>query len=126
MRAVDTNVLVRIIVRDDARQTASADAFIEAGAWVSTLALAETISVLGAMYRFSSSELVAAVEMLSNHTSLVMQESDVVTAALGIFRHRPSVSFSDCLILQLARKAGNLPLGTFDRSLGRVEGAHKL
>jgi predicted nucleic-acid-binding protein len=41
MRAVDTNVLVRLITRDDARQAASADAFVEKGAWVSVLALAE-------------------------------------------------------------------------------------
>ena len=46
MRAVDTNVLVRLIARDDSRQTASAEAFIEKGAWVSVLALAESTWVL--------------------------------------------------------------------------------
>jgi predicted nucleic-acid-binding protein len=41
MRAVDTNVLVRMITRDDALQAASADRWVENGAWVSILALAE-------------------------------------------------------------------------------------
>jgi predicted nucleic acid-binding protein len=36
------------------------------------------------------------------------------------------VGFSDCLILEVARKAGHLPLGTFDRELGRLEGAQRL
>jgi len=35
-------------------------------------------------------------------------------------------SFSDCLLLELARKAGHLPLGTFDRDLSKLAGARKL
>ena len=42
MRAVDTNVLVRILARDDPKQVRVADEFVSAGAWVSLLALAET------------------------------------------------------------------------------------
>jgi hypothetical protein len=36
------------------------------------------------------------------------------------------LGFSDCLVLAIARKAGHLPLGTFDRNLGKVTGTHKL
>jgi predicted nucleic acid-binding protein len=64
--------------------------------------------------------------MLLNHGQLTLQDSDAVTAALDLFRARPALGFTDCLMLQLARKAGHLPLGTFDRSLGRVEGARRL
>ena len=46
MRAVDTNVLARLIVRDDDEQAAAADEFVAAGAWVSHLVLAETLWVL--------------------------------------------------------------------------------
>jgi len=42
MLAIDTNVLVRLLVRDDARQAALADQFVAKGAWVSHLVLAET------------------------------------------------------------------------------------
>ena len=126
MRAVDTNVLVRLLTRDDARQAASADTFIEKGAWVSVLALAEATWVLAAVYGLSAAGLVTAVEMLLNHKDLTLQDSDVVAAALELFRSRPALGFSDCLLLELARKAGHLPLGTFDRALGRLEGAEKL
>src|ERR1022692_987971 len=126
MRAVDTNVLVRLIIRDDARQTASAAGFIEKGVWVSVLALAETAWVLACVYELSSKELASAIEMLLNHRDLALQEPETVAGALDLFRARPALGFSDCLMLELARKAGHLPLGTFDRNLCRIEGAQKL
>ena len=64
--------------------------------------------------------------MLLNHKDLVLEDSDVVTAALELFRSRPVLGFSDCLMVEIARKAGHLPLGTFDRHLGRIEGTQKL
>src|SRR5512139_1873161 len=54
------------------------------------------------------------------------QDPDVVGAALGHFRRKPSLGFSDCLVLEIARKSGQLPLGTFDRNLGRLDGAQRL
>jgi predicted nucleic acid-binding protein len=83
MRAIDTNVLVRLITRDDAAQSSQADSFIERGAWASIL-------------------------------------------ALELFRSRPALGFTDCLLLRFARKAGHLPLGAFDRVLGKIEGTRKL
>ena len=126
MRAVDTNVLVRLITRDDPRQVASAEVFVKPGAWVSILALAEATWVLASVYERSAAELAAAIEVLLNYNELVFQDSDVVAAALELFRSRPSLGFSDCLMLHVARKAGHLPLGTFDRNVGKVAGAHKL
>lgn len=126
MRAVDTNVLVRLITRDDSRQAAFAEAFIKQGAWVSVLALTEAVWVLAAVYERTSAELATALEMLLNHKDLTIQDAEVVTAALDLFRLKPSLGFSDCLRLQLARKAGHLPLGTFDRGLGRCEGTQQL
>jgi predicted nucleic acid-binding protein len=126
MHAVDSNVLVRLVVGDNPSQTASAEEFIEHGGWVSLLALAETIWVLKAVYGRGAGDLAATVEMLLDHGSLVFQDSETVASALRLFRLRPSLGFSDCLMLELARRAGHLPLGTFDRKLGRVGGAQKL
>ncbi|MFP5284626.1 MAG: PIN domain-containing protein, partial [Thermoanaerobaculia bacterium] len=50
MRAVDTNVLVRLITRDDDKQTAAAEAFVASGAWVPQLALVEAMWVLASIY----------------------------------------------------------------------------
>jgi len=126
MRAVDTNVLVRLVTRDDARQVAAAEAFVAKGAWVSHLALAEATWVLSAVYELGASAIATAVEMLLNHKDLTLAESEVVSNALDNFRRRPALGFSDCLMLEVARKAGHLPLGTFDRNLGKLAGAERL
>ncbi|MBE3109839.1 MAG: type II toxin-antitoxin system VapC family toxin [Acidobacteria bacterium] len=126
MRAVDTNVLVRLLTRDDPKQVALADAFIEQGAWVSVLALAEATWVLAAVYERNAAQVALAVEMLLNHQHLTLQEPEAVTATLETFRRRPTLGFSDCLLVELARRAGHLPLGTFDRDLGKLDGATKL
>jgi predicted nucleic-acid-binding protein len=126
MHAVDTNVLVRLITRDDSRQTASAESFIEKGAWVPALALAEATWVLATIYELSSKDLAKAIEMLLNHRNLVLQDPEAVAGALELFRAKPGLGFSDCLMLNLARRAGHLPLGTFDRNLAKVEGTQKL
>ena len=64
--------------------------------------------------------------MLLKHESLVVQDADTVETALGHFVARPSLGFSDCLILEVARKAGHVPLGTFDRNLAKLDDALKV
>ena len=126
MLAVDTNVLVRLLVRDDARQALAADQAVAKGAWVSHLVLAEAIWVLEAVYARTAKQLIAALDLLLVHESLVLQDADVVSAALSQFRAKPMLGFSDCLVLEVARKAGHLPLATFDRALAKLGGAQKL
>jgi len=79
MGALDTNLLVHLIVRD-------------------------------AVDGRSTPQLAAAIEMMLNHEHLSIQDSDVVARALEQFRAQPKVGFSDCLVLEIARKAGHLPL----------------
>jgi len=126
MRAVDTNVVVRLIVRDDPEHVRAAQEFTASGAWVSHLVLAETTWVLDAVYERSAEQIATAIDMLLNHKDLTLQDADVVTAALDQFRKRPVLGFSDCLVLEIARKAGHLPLGTFDRNLARLDGVQLL
>lgn len=126
MRAIDTNVLVRMVTRDDPRQAAKADAFVAKGAWVSLLALAEATWVLTAVYDMSLPEVATSVRMLLDHEQLTIQDPDVVEATLENLETKPTVSFSDALLLEVARKAGHLPLGTFDRSLAKRDGAEHL
>ena len=126
MRAVDTNVRVRLATRDDRRQTAAAEAFVARGAWVPHLVLAETVWVLSAVYEVSADRIAAAIEMFLSHQQLTVQDADAVAAALEHYREKPKLGFSDCLVLEIARKAGHLPLGTFDRDLGALPGAERL
>jgi predicted nucleic-acid-binding protein len=126
MRAVDTNVLVRLLTRDDASQVALAETFVATGAWVPYLAVAEATWVLSSIYDRNPEAIATALEMLLTHEHLTIQDSETVAAAVAQFRRNPKAGFSDCLMLEVARKAGHTPLGTFDRSLGRIDGAQRL
>ena len=126
MHAVATNVLVRLLARDDAKQLAAAEAFVETGAWISHLVLMEAVWVLDSVYGVAPEQIGNGVEMLLDHNCMVVQDADVVRAAVAQFRAHPGLGFSDCLILEVARAAGHVPLGTFDRGLGKLQGAQKL
>jgi predicted nucleic-acid-binding protein len=128
MRAVDTNVLVRLLTADDAKQAAAAEAFVTmAGhAWISHIVLVETVGVLESVYDRGYTEIATALEMLLDHRSFVLQGTELVQAALDLFRKAKSVGFSDCLVLETARKAGHLPLGTFGKALGVLDGAERI
>lgn len=126
MRAVDANVLVRILARDDPAQVESAESFIKDGAWVSLLVLAETVWTLVSKYGQRAADIEHAVSMLMKHEQLTIQDTQTVEGALVIFRNQKAAGFVDCLILALARKHGYLSLGTFDPSLGKLPGAQPL
>jgi predicted nucleic acid-binding protein len=117
MRAVDTNVLVRLVTRDDPHQVAAAEAFVANGTFVPCLVLAESVSVLTSTYELDGARAARAMAMLLEHDRLVLENAEAFAAALG---------FSDCLALELARNAGHLPLGTFDRDFGKLDGVQRL
>ncbi len=96
MRAVDTNVLARLITRDDSHQVATAEAFIEKGVWVSTVALVETVWVLRTIYNLTPENQVASIEMMLNNPNLGLQDMECVAPALALFRSKPAFGFSDC------------------------------
>ncbi len=126
MRAVDTNVLVRLLTGDDAVQLAKAEAFVASGAWISHVVLCETVWVLEAVYARSRAQLTSAIEMLLAHATLVLEDRRCVEEALLLMASTARVDFSDALILAIARQAGHVPLGTFDRGLGAVPDAQRL
>ena len=117
---------MQLLPHDDIEQAARAEEFVAAGAWVSQLVLAETLWVLESVYDRKPARLAAALALLLEHECLVLQDADRVTAALAHFKRKPKLGFSDCLVLEIARKAGHLPLGTFDTGLAKLEGAAQL
>ena len=126
MRAVNTNVLVRLIARDDPKQVAVAEAFVTKGAWVSLLVLSEATWVLGSAYDLDATATGRAIDMLLNHRDLTIQDRETVASALEEFRRKPSLGFSDCLILAVARRAGHVPMGTFDHGLSKLANTERL
>ncbi len=126
MQAVDTNVVVRLIARDDEKQTQRAEDFIAGGAWVSWLVLAETAWVLESAYGLTKRQLHTAISMLLEHRQLVVQDTDVVRFALDAYKAGSGIGFTDCLVVAVARKNGHTPVGTFDRKLAKLSDAEAL
>jgi predicted nucleic-acid-binding protein len=126
MRAVDANVLIRLVTRDDPKQVAAAEAFVASGAWVPHLAIAEAAWVLASVYERGREQIANAIDMLLAHEQLTLQDEEVVAAAVAQYKRRPRVGFSDCLMLEVARKSGHTPLGTFDREFAKTEGVVRL
>jgi predicted nucleic-acid-binding protein len=71
-------------------------------------------------------EIATALQMLLEHEHLTLEASDVIEASLAHYRRRPSRAFSDCMILEAARRASHLPLATFDNNPGKLAGAKRL
>ena len=127
MIAVDTNVLVRYLVRDDAPQAEAArrllqEATEESPVFVSREVIVETVWVLERRYGFARSEIADVVVRLAGASGIGVEAcDDVARSALSFARH--SADFADLMILSAARRAGALPLYSFDHKLLKMPGA---
>jgi predicted nucleic-acid-binding protein len=125
MVAVDTNVLIRLIIQDDPKQLAAAKRAVAKGAWVATLVLAEVIWVLESHYECKKAALVSIIELLLAHELLHFEDMGLARKAFIRFAGASKISFSDCLVIEAAIKAGNTPLLTFDAALSKQNAARK-
>jgi len=118
--AIDTNVLVRLLTRDDPKQYNKALSAITEGAWVSHIVLIETLWVLGSLYELTDAQLKKILRILLTHEHLMHEDSAVVELALLDFEENSKVGFVDCMILAIARQHKKMPLLTFDKALSRL------
>lgn len=127
MIAVDTNILLRAIVRDNAEMSDAARALLrglsaEEPGFVCREVLLETVWVLERAYRFPRAQIVDVLRDLFATGSLVAEASDDVAKATFMYG-QGSADFADLMILAAAERVGATPLYTFDRRLAREEGA---
>ena len=127
MIALDTNVLVRYLVRDDAEQAEAARALLESlttdrPGYVCREVAVELVWVLERAYGFSRDQIATILEELVATEDLVIEAAaDVARAA---FRYRiGGAGFSDMMIVFAAERAGALPVYTFDQKAARLGGA---
>ena len=116
MIAVDTNVLVRFLVRDDAGQAARAAELIRSSEiWISKTVLLETEWVLRSLYDFSPQRLAGALRALAGLGTVFLEDAGAVAKALNWIEQ--GLDFADAL--QLASAANAKQFATFDRKLAR-------
>lgn len=127
MASVDTNVLVRLLIADDAIQSEQVRNLIlraeQRGEqlYVPLTVALELEWVLRSHFEFAKHRVLGAFNSLLETREVEFQEEPTVEEALGTYEHH-SVDFADCLHLTCAAAAARLPLLTFDRRAARVAG----
>lgn len=128
MIAIDTNVLVRVLVDDPGamEQCRMARGLIALhdSLWVNQIVLIETIWVLQSCYQFEKAHIGLVLEKLIQHPHIQLENDAEVKAGLEVF-HQSNVGFADCMILSDARQR-QLQLYTFDRKLSALGGVWDL
>lgn len=132
MAALDTNVVVRWLTDDDAKQSAIVARLFESAAkagerlFVPVTVMLETEWVLRARYRFEKASVTAALDALLSVAELEFQTEPALEQAVWHYKRTGAPDFADCLHLALVSQAGQGPLLTFDARVSRLDGAQLL
>ncbi|MEP6765661.1 MAG: type II toxin-antitoxin system VapC family toxin [Gemmatimonadaceae bacterium] len=127
MLALDTNVLVRYLVEDDARQSALATAVIhraisgDESLFVSDVVVCEAVWVLGRLYKVGRTEIIGLLRDLFRARHLEFRATDELSRALEAYEGGKG-DFSDYLIREHARAADCESVVTFDKVLLKERG----
>ena len=127
MPAVDTNVLLRLLVDDDEEQARDASAFVRTAGrvFVSHIVVVEAVSALSRAYELSRERLARAIKLVLATDAFTVERPELLLEALKRFE-ASKAEFSDCVIAVTARAAGELPLATFDAALSRLPDTRRL
>lgn len=127
MLGIDTNVLVRYLVRDDDTQFEKARKLIKrevaAGrrVFVNQLVLMETEWVLRSRYAVPKNQIIEAISGLLNATDVQFEDEPAIEEALFIWKDSIA-DFADCLIGAKNRRLGCRATATFDAKASRLPG----
>jgi predicted nucleic-acid-binding protein len=119
MTGLDTNVVVRYIMQDDARQSPLATQLIESMSvetpgFITLVSVIELVWVFESVYQLNKHQVVQALEGVLSTKELVVERAEIVWKAVRLFQAGPA-DFADCLIERSATAAGCVRTMTFDR-----------
>lgn len=126
MRGIDTNILVRYLIRDDIQQLRAASRFVEDDCserepgFVNQIVLAEVVWVLERGYKVDRSGIVAALDALLSASQLAIEHPEDARAALR--EYEDGADFADSLIAAANARAGCEYTATFDRGAANRKG----
>lgn len=119
MIGLDTNVLVRYIMQDDAKQAKLASELMEAltvdePGFIPVVAIIELVWVLSSSFALVRNQVVQALEVLLQTKEVQVENAEVVWRAVRLYR-ASAADFADCLIERSAAAAGCARTMSFDR-----------
>ena len=131
MIGLDTNVIIRFLVQDDALQSPVATRFMsrlsrEQPGFVSAVVLAEITWVLSRAYKTSREGIANAVEGLLRTAELIIENAEAAYRALAVYKISGSAEFADAFITQTAMLAGASEIVSFDRKAATEVGMRLL
>ncbi|HEU0067060.1 MAG TPA: type II toxin-antitoxin system VapC family toxin [Sphingomonas sp.] len=118
MIAADTNLLVRLITRDDPRLAERSESVLASGAYISPTVLLETAWVLAYSYSIGRAALAEALEGVLDMPSIQVADESAIRWALS--RYRDGADIADMVHLTQAGRAEVFV--TFDRGVARQAG----
>ena len=127
MLGIDTNVLVRFLVRDDDAQFEKARKLIKrevaAGrrVFINQLVLMETEWVLRSRYAVPKNQIIEAISSLLNATDVQFEDEPAIEETLFIWKDS-TADFADCLIGAKNRRMGCRTTATFDVKAAKLPG----
>ena len=126
MIGLDTNVMVRYVMQDDARQSQKAARLIEslnreAPGFVPLVAIVEFAWVLTSCYELKREQVAAAIDGILRAKEFVIDGIEEIVQALRVYRSG-SADFADCLIERSAAAAGCDKTMTFDVAAAKLAG----
>lgn len=126
MIGLDTNVIIRYIVKDDPTQSALAVKFIRSvseddPAFVSLVVVGELIWVIESSYGFNGSELVDVIESPLSSKELILENAELVSQAVHLFKPGEA-DFSDSLTERSGHARGCRHTLTFDQKGAKYGG----
>jgi len=130
--AIDTHVLVRLLVRDDEAQYAAAQRLVDEAAaadepvLIVLGALLETEWVLRSRYRLDKASIAGASNALLESADVEFEHPPTVEEALYVWAQHPAADFADCLLTARAAHLGRRRFLTFDAAAARLPGAELL
>lgn len=128
VEAIDTNILVRLAVRDNAQQCLRIqDLFMRQGVKyeVTDLAISEAVYVLLSWYRWSRQDIVETLQTILT-TFPLQWDHELFERVFPMYLSHPHLSFNDCCLAGYAALKEAEPLWTFDQDLAKESGTAKL
>ena len=125
MLGIDTNILVRFLVRDDEHQFEKARKLIRSevvagrSVFVSQLVLLETEWVLRSRYDFNQNEIIGAISGLLDSSDVQLEDEPEIEEALYVWNDS-NTEFADCLIGARNRRLGCSATSTFDAKASKL------
>ena len=125
MIAADTNLVVRHLTHDDARQAAKVRELFDAAelrqepVFLSHIVLCEVCWVLKAVYGFERTQIATALQALLDDGCFYFEARPSVEEALALYE-RHSGQFSDHLLGTVARLEGASTTYTYDKTVGKL------